>query len=313
MKKILAMISCLFLCLTTNVFSDSIGISIENDFIAGTDSFYSHGTRIQWLSETNELWRKALDYAPIFDNREKYIGFNLSQYIYTPSTKMIKDWQPEDRPYCGWLYGGLMGFAQNNKHLDFFEVDVGVIGEYSYARETQTFVHKVIGSHEPMGWDNQIENQFGADVIYQHKYLQNFKVGYFDLQLIPHGGGCVGNVHDYVDAGALLRFGHNIPNDFGVIRMEPASRLFKSFDKIGYYVFVDTEAKYVARNLTIEGKTKWGKNDIELEPIVGEISFGAAIRIKQFDIFYAYNIRSKEFDKQEFIEKLGSMGISWMF
>lgn len=312
MKKLLVLFSCLFFLFSINAFSDSIGLSIENDFIAGTDSFYSHGTRIQWLSETNELWGKALDYAPIFDNREKYIGFNLSQYIYTPSTKMIKEWQPEDRPYCGWLYGGFMGFAQSDKNLDFFEADIGTIGEYSYARETQTFVHKIIGSHKPMGWDNQIENQIGADAVYQHKYLQNFNLGYFDFQLIPHGGGCFGNVHDYVDAGLLLRLGHNIPKDFGVVRMEPASRLF-GVNKIGYYVFADTEGKYVMRNLTIEGETPWGKNDIELEPVVGEVSLGAALRISRFDIFYSYNIRSKEFDKQEIMEKFGTLGLSWIF
>lgn len=312
MKKSIIVLICLVLI--NSVRADSISVAIENDFIVSTDHNYTHGTRVQWLSDTNMWWGNLLDQFESFDNRNKTIGMSIGQYMYTPTDKEETHYIPDDRPYCGWLYGELIAQASSERHMDLFALDFGTVGRNSYAKQTQRFVHKLTGSTMPEGWGHQIKNEFGLDAVYQHKYLIPVRLGYFDFQAIPHGGGSAGNIHTYFDAGCLFRLGHNIPKDFGALRMEPAIRSCRGFwNKVGYYVFADTEGKYVIRDISLDGNTFRESHSIEKEDWVGEISYGLGMKLDQFSLFYSFNIRSDEFVGQEEPQEFGTLSLSWEY
>ncbi len=314
MKSFMAIVLC-FVFVAIGVRADSISASIENDFVVHTDHNYTHGTRFQWLSDTNMWWGTLLDKVDAFDNRNKTIGMSLGQYMYTPTGKKETRYIPGDRPYCGWLYGELIAQASSERHMDLFALDFGTVGPNSYAEETQTFVHKLTGSTLPMGWHHQIKNEPGLDAVYQHKYLIPVRLGYFDFQVIPHGGGSVGNIHTYADAGCLFRLGHNIPKDFGALRMEPAIRAVQGsfWNKIGYYIFADTEGKYVVRDISLDGNTFRESHSIPKEDWVGEISYGFGLKLDRFNAFYSFNIRSREFEGQKEPQEFGTLALSWEF
>jgi hypothetical protein len=47
------------------------------------------------------------------------------------------------------------------KHLKMSnELGIGIIGPAAGGEWAQTFVHKTIGSHIPIGWEDQLKNAF---------------------------------------------------------------------------------------------------------------------------------------------------------
>lgn len=293
--------------------ADVVTLGLENDLIGHTDKYYTHGTRIMWQSDSNLPWVAALDYFDRYAAYDKRTSLALSQFIYTPSTKEPSWYLPGDRPYAGWLYASFMVTATGKRDMDLFSLDLGIVGPDSYAEETQTQIHKWIDSQLPMGWHHQLKDEPGADLVYQKKYkLIRGGTKLVAFEVIPHGGGAAGNVHDYVDVGCLLRLGYNMPDDFGVLRMEPAIRGV-NVSHIGGYLFVDTEGKYVLRNLTLDGNTFRDSHSVPKEDTVGELTGGVCIRAYNLDIVYAYTYRTREFKGQDEPERYGSLALSYTF
>jgi lipid A 3-O-deacylase len=293
--------------------ADVATVEFENDFITETDKYYTHGTRLMWQSDSNLPWAAALDYFDTFDGDTKRSALALSQYIYTPSTKEPSWYLPGDRPYCGWLYLSFIATATSKRSMSLFSLDLGIVGPDSYAEETQIQIHKWIGSQLPMGWHHQIKDEPGADLAFQQKYrLFRADTRVIDFDLIPHGGGVVGNVHDYVDAGCLFRVGYNLPEDFGLLRMEPAIRALQG-PNARAYLFVDTEGKYVVRNLTLDGNTFRDSHSVPKEDWVGELTGGACVQLYDVDVVYAYTYRTREFEGQDEPEVFGSFSLSYTF
>lgn len=299
-------------------YSSALGdvvISMENDVFAHTDRNYTHGTRIMWTSETNYLWGKFLENElAYFRGKTNTIGVTIAQYLYTPKDKSKKEYMPYDRPYAGWLYAGFQFYSSTDNWLDFFELDLGTVGPNALAKQTQNEIHKLIHNKIAQGWDNQIRNEPGANLLYQKKYRERLELGNdFQIDIIPHGGGALGNIHTFADAGCLFRAGYNLPDDYGFIRMEPGARAF-NFSNYGIYFFADTEGKWVIRDIFLDGNTfRYYPPTVEKKPLTGEISVGFDLKIYKVDLIYAYNIRTKEFYGQEKNQEFGTISLGFSF
>ncbi len=77
----------------------------------------------------------------------------------------------------------------------------------------------------PNGWDNQLKDEPVLGVFYDRKWkLRQSKIDSgFSYDLIPHMGAGLGNALIYAHAGAGLRFGWNLPNDFSTFTIRPGS------------------------------------------------------------------------------------------
>lgn len=121
--------------------------------------------KLSWLSgEDVPAWLQRLgDYLPFFSpgSRRRY-GLSARQSIFTPEDKRRSDFIVDDRPYAGWLYGGLALLADTGKELDTFELNIGVVGPSSGGEWVQDNVHRTIGSTKAAGWDNQLEDELGV-------------------------------------------------------------------------------------------------------------------------------------------------------
>ena len=93
----------------------------------------------------------------------------------------------------------------------------GVVGPWSLAEETQSEVHRLIGNDQSQGWDYQLENEpiFNFAYEYRHKFHLAGDRNKWSLQALPLAGGWLGNMLIQGQAGGLLRFGYNVPDDFG--------------------------------------------------------------------------------------------------
>jgi hypothetical protein len=77
----------------------------------------------------------------------------LGQKIYTPTP-----WRPrpDERPYAGWLFGGVTVAQVTAVRRRTFDLEVGVTGRPSFGEHLQTEVHRRMGHGTPKGWDEQI-------------------------------------------------------------------------------------------------------------------------------------------------------------
>jgi lipid A 3-O-deacylase len=294
----------------------------ENDSVAfgDSDKFYTQGIAFAYLGPdvgVDSAWIgpfDALDFGP-FDAEgasevSRRYEILLGQSVFTPQDTAREDPDPDDRPYAGWLYGGV-GLIQDTdrRRLDHLELLAGVIGPDAFGEEAQNDWHQFIGVDRSRGWDEQLHNEPGVMLSYERKwrFLQPIGGG-FAVDAIPGLGLTVGNVMDYVQAGGMLRFGKNLEADYGPQRIRPAlsgtpyfnSDYLTEGDPFGFYFFVGTQGRAVARNLFLDGNTFRDSRSVDSEALVGDLTgglalfWGSAVRLDT-----AITYRSKEFEDQD--------------
>ena len=205
--------------------SSTVTVIFENDLFGGSDSQYTNGIQIGWLSSDlrsyDEERRLPRWFLPIVarlpfingPDRQYNVGFTLGQQTFTPEDIKTPTLIVDDRPYAGWLYGGLALVSKNEIALDTLQFQLGVIGPASLAEEAQDLVHDLRDIPTAKGWDNQLHNKPGVALIYQHKHRvwRSPSATGWSSDLIAHGGGVLGNVYTFLNAGGEFRFGWNGP------------------------------------------------------------------------------------------------------
>ena len=302
--------------------SGSFDITIENDRVARTDRHYTNGVRLTYLSAEDggpAVLRDLADRVPIFapDGRT-HIGFTLGQSMFTPDDTGSRELDDDDRPYAGWLYGGVALVSEGDNQLQTIELDVGVIGPNAFAEETQNTWHDIIRVNDAHGWEHQLDNEPGAILFYEHTWRKFWEVtsGGLGLDVLPHASGALGNVFTFAAVGATLRFGEDLLNDYGPPRIRPAlpgSTLLRPRDSFGWYLFAGFEGRAVLRNIFLDGNSFSDSHGIDKKLLVGDVQVGAAVTIDRFRLAYTHVFRTREFDEQDRPDRFGAVSLSVKF
>jgi lipid A 3-O-deacylase len=302
----------------------------ENDSIVfPTDRYYTQGLAFSYLTgdiAAESAWDAPLSGmesvglfgAPQSESSRRY-EFVFGQSIFTPEDTDRDNPDPDDRPYAGWLYGGV-GLIQDTdrRQLDHLELLIGIVGPGAQARPAQNDWHQFIGVAEADGWDHQLDNEPGVMLTYERKwrFLQPLGGG-FAVDAIPEAGVTLGNVMTYGQVGGMLRFGRNLEADYGPARIRPALSGTSYFngdyleDPFGFYFWVGTQGRAVARNIFLDGNTFEDSPDVDKEILVGDISGGVALfwdRSIRVDAGFTY--RTKEFEGQDDDAKFANVNLS---
>lgn len=276
----------------------SLEVSLENDGVAETDRHYTHGTRVVYSYPVE---------SQMFPDKNALRRWVVGQYMYTPSQIDVEEIQVGDRPYAGWLYGATSISVYDDMDLDFLEINIGVTGEWSGSGDVQKFAHDLSDSTEPMGWNTQLGEKVGANLTYarRHKWKRTEH-----SDAIVTLGSTLGNIHVNGTIGASFRFGYNIPDDFGVIRMEPSSRGLSDF---GIYGLLDCSTHIVGYNYFLQGDNAEEIYDIEKELLFYEVGAGLGLYYKKLNLIYIQHLRTAEFKEQEDYNQFGTLMLSWNF
>lgn len=314
-----------------------VSLSVENDLFTPTnsDQHYTNGVRLAFISPEDSAPASFLNVAkqiPFFASEGRIrTSYSLGQTMYTPDDITVAENQPNDRPWAGMLYGtaGLLsdtgqqknGTDSNYSRIDTLELTLGVVGPASLADETQSFVHKLIDSPHPEGWDNQIKNEPIIGVTYERKYR-----GWFEADLLgvefdatPHGAVTLGNAFTNAELGTMFRMGFDLPADYGPPRIRPSLPGSDFFvpDTDGFplsgYVFAGFAGRYVARDITLDGNTFADSASVDKEPWVGDLQVGLAVIIGQARLTYTHVYRTPEFTAQSGADQFGSLSLSFRF
>jgi hypothetical protein len=297
----------------------TFSLLVENDALYDSDRHYTNGLKASWLSSENiPGWlQRAGDYLPFFKagSRRRY-GFSVGQSIFTPEDKDAIALLDDDRPYAGWLYAGFAMTADTGNQLDTFELNLGVVGPHAQGEWVQNNFHRTIGSTNANGWDNQLDDEFGAVLYYEHKWRGLLETGRGGLgvDVIPHVGAALGNVYTYAAGGGMLRFGQDLPADYGPPRVRPALAGTGFFDPhagFGWYLFAGVEGRAVARDIFLDGNTLGDSHSVDREPFVADLQAGLAITIKIVRIAFTQVYRTREFDGQSGPNTFGAFSVSF--
>lgn len=297
------------------------GLVIENDIFAGEDDDYTNGIRFSWISAEEKMpqWSRAVANAlPLAPEGHKRISVALGQNMYTPGDITLPVPPATDRPYAGWLYGSVGLVSDTGKTLDNVMLTVGVVGPLSYARQTQSFVHRVVDSDRPRGWEYQLKNEPGLIFTYERKWRGLYEFSPFGLgaDVTPHAGINLGNVNTDASLGATFRLGYDLPADYGPPRIRPSlpgSDFFIPTQELGGYLFTTVGGRAVARDIFLDGNTFRDSASVDKKPFVGSLQAGAALTWDSARLSYTHVFMTREYTTQPDRQQFGVLTLSYRF
>jgi len=293
-----------------------VSFTLDNDFFAGYDHHYTNGIQVAFSADTVSMPESLRSLPPLRWSADPHVTFAIGQRIYTPTDTSRKNPDPLDRPYGGWLYALADVRVRTGDVVDSVQFSLGVIGPLSLARQTQNTYHKLIGAAESQGWDSQIGNAPALLLGYERAWpsWQRARLGALAVDLTPRVGATVGNVYTYANAGAVLRYGHNLPDDFPVtdISLGPPRDGYRATNQdFGWYVWLGTEARLVGFNAFLDGNLFRDDPSVKRKPFGHDLQFGVTAVWRGARAGFTFVTRSKEFETQAGADKFGQLAISW--
>ncbi|MET0262701.1 MAG: lipid A deacylase LpxR family protein [Rariglobus sp.] len=305
----------------------------ENDYFGGEDRHYTNGTKLSWVSGDlsewgQEGWRKGfLESLPFVNkpDRQKNFGFAIGQNIYTPKDTELAIPDPDDRPYAGWSYAELSFVSKNQHVMDTISIQLGIVGPSSLAEDTQRMIHKLINDDSPAGWDAQLRDEPGINLIYERKWRMAGRLfsDTLGIDFIPHIGASLGNIQTYGNAGGVVRAGFNLPSDFGVDLIrgggavsapandnDPRVSTRKNWS---FFVFGGADGRAVARDIFLDGNTWKDSPSVDKKHFVADLYYGLGVILGTWQLTYTEALRTVEFDGQDGKSYFGSVTLSKAF
>lgn len=299
-------------------------LQFENDAIGFEDSdkHYSNGILLSYLTGENRVWSWLDGWARrhYFPDPDVSLRASLAlgQNLYTPEDISTTELVEDDRPYAAWLHAdlGLVGVTENV--LRTMEFSLGLVGPAAGGEAAQKWYHEVIDSPEPMGWDNQLNNELALMLVFEQKWRNISRTGLAGLEvdLSPHGSVALGNVFTYGGVGGTLRLGHHLDRDFGPPRIQPAppgSGYCLSTEGFGWYIFGGVDGRLMLHNIFLDGNTFSSSHSVEKNFLVGDLVGGLAVSGLGMRLGWVYVTRTPEFKGQHSADHFGSFTFSAKF
>ena len=307
----------------------TVNFRIDNDLFGKQDQGYSNGVQLTLVSPnlvdyTDDpclprmaRWfnRRLNALTPEgFDQQNMVVTFG--QAIFTPTDYTRSDLITDDRPYAAALLVGLGYNARNGDQLRTTQLQLGIVGPSALGEQVQNEVHHILGDPPFEGWDNQLRDEPVFRLV--HERMRRFSPdnGTWGWDAITHYGGSLGNLATYANAGAEVRFGRHIPDDFGSTPLRPAgentapTRSRPVGGPFGAHVFLTFDARWVLHDITLDGNTFRDSHSVDKKSLVGEAGLGLALTKGRWKFALARYYRSREFEGQVEAPVFGSFTIS---
>lgn len=298
----------------------TLSFTVENDVIGGTDRHYTNGLRVAYVSGAQEPTAfERLIAGDRADTATFRRSFSLGQSIYTPESYHLETPAQGQHPYGGNLFGEYAFMTEDQGRWDLFTMEVGVVGDWSLAEETQNWFHRSLGFQEAEGWDHQIDNEVTVNVAYDWKgrALAEGKVGHINWEVTPAAGVSLGTVATNLRGGAMLRIGDNLEPNFGPARIRPSltgAGHFKAANPLDWYAFIGVQGRAVAHDIFLDGSLlRDDSPSIEKNTYVADLQAGVALTHGGLQLSWTYVHRTERFEGQNGADGFGAFTLSTKF
>lgn len=315
----------------------SLVFHLDNDLFAQTDSNYTNGARVSWISGDKDrpdspMLRKALvnlqevqkaALRRLFGHSERgdlsfNSGISLTQLMFTPENETAPEPPPGQRPYAGWLGLGLSQHSKDAQALNTVEISLGILGPESFAEEAQDFIHDLRGQNKFAGWDSQLPTEPTLNLF----FVQKRKLGFlshhadeFAIDSYSESRIALGNFRTDISAGAMTRLGWNLPTDFSDARVTPTAynQTFKNPQHgtgggWSCYGLAGFRGYLIAHDITLDGPLFRSYDRIVTpETLLGEAYLGFGIAFRHFELSYTHTFQTQTFEEQSGGHQFGSL------
>lgn len=267
-------------------------LQMDNDFFASyrglIDEDYTQGFHFTFNRRESPIaLRRALariEECPVEQGCVTRASVLVGQEIYTPEYyPSIAD---NDRPFAGWLYGGVQSSAVTDRDLTSLSVKVGVTGPPSLAQQLQVTFHEMVPSYKiPPGWNDQLKFEPGLILTASRKNFTELRAGAASIGVIRYGSASLGNILTDAEAGVTLRAGLNAEHPWN----------FESHRRLGVYASFGAREDIVLHNLSLDGSTFRASPRVKRIPFVWQKELAAGISMGSISLDYQLTVRSQEF------------------
>lgn len=277
-------------------------LRLDNDryrLLGVSDRYFTNGLSARYLAP--EWGAKPLLGKGRFELRDLFLpfgsgtastwwGFGAEHQIYSPANIHQPLPPSRDYPYAALF---LFHFSQEKMQPGAWneqQIRFGALGAIAFGEELQKLAHSIVGVAEPIGWENQLQNQAVLQARWISRYWANRSGGF---PLIP-------GMYSRVDAGTLWNTAE------GGLWLSLGRLPFQSFSKSGPFS-VGLFAQVGARAVLSNGLFRQLEDDLLRRLLFcGETSLeiqfkGIAIRVFQ-------HIQSPEFESA-FVHSWGGLSL----
>jgi len=297
---------------------------------ADSDRWYTNGLKIEFTHQPgfaqDEEFQNYLPFAKQFGPANVALGYHAGQLMFTPRHIKVRTPQYDDRPFAGYLFGGAFLQRANKNTIDHFQVDLGIIGPSSLAGDAQDLIHRNIAGDDPRGWRHQIRDEPAFQTYLRKKWkfdAGSIQFGEEDsgrklqFQIIPEAGIALGTVYRHVEAGATLRAGFILPDDFGpgYIANPVAATGGPTPKGWSGYAFINVAGKGVEHNVFF-GDSDFRSNEVEVahRPFIAQASAGISVNYRwektSLQFTYSQTYMTREFKDQNGTPAFGALLVS---
>lgn len=275
------------------------------------------------LPRLGRWMNRAFEYLHPNEYEQQNMVVTIGHGLFTPTDRTRTDLIADDRPYAAALLISLGYNARDGARLRTTHLRAGIVGPSARGEQVQNEWHDLIGVERFRGWDHQLRDEPVLQLV--HERMRRWpadggvNAGGWGWDAIAHWGGAVGNLGSYANAGAELRFGWRLPDDFGSTPLRPAGE--NTAPRTGTpasrrwaaHVFVTFDARGVLNDITLDGNTFKTSHGVDHEPWVADVGYGAAITRAGWKFAFARYFRTREFAQQRDTPVFGSFTVSREF
>ena len=207
--------------------------------------------------------------------------------------------------------------ARTKSERNMLSGNLDLSGIEAYARDVQDYIHDIRLFDRFDGWSNQLRDDPEIILIYERKWRREpwtKLLGELEFDVVSRINGSIGNVLSHVTLGGAVRYGYNIPRDFGPSNLIKGMRTMdaeRTGGKFSLYAFGDAEGRYVAHNTSWMANTRRSSRGVPRKPLVDDLSFSLAVETCGVKFAYTSVPRSREFEGQAGNALFGSVNQPW--
>jgi len=303
-----------------------VSFTLDNDTFVGNDNGYTNGMFFAWWdgpegeekAKAGFLARAMLWSLPDRNSSSVDVDIGtIGQLMITPDD-IEQDpaiLPPDDMPYGGLLFYTDTLVRVNQNHADSISVTLGVVGEYSFAEESQEFVHDVISSEEPCCWDEQLDDE----VVFQVSRGRVWKAwesnsGNSDFLLTADIA--LGTISSSVGTAFMVRYGRGLKQSYATALLISSRTTNPVATRNGWYLFAGARASYLANQVFLDSSRSYDSDfdEIEYEEDALSVTAGLAYSWKEFSLTFAMNdlnVNESDSDAAEEYSEYGTLTMAW--